>query len=117
MSIIKKTVKLTKEDYYKKHLNIINYILPEQLTKKEVEFLSWFMCLEGELKKDPFSTTGRKIVQNKMSIHPGGVGNYLRDLKKKNFIIKREGRLQILPILIPSENTQEYSFKLIKEDD
>ena len=113
---MKKAVRLSKEEYYKKHLYLINYILPTQMTRKEVEFLAHFMCLEGELKDTPFCTTGRNIVKEKMGVSSGGIGNYLVQLKKKNFITEKDGKLQILPVLIPNENSQTYMFKLIKEE-
>ena len=86
MKIIRKALKLSKEDYYAKHLLIINPILPKQLTPKEAETLAAFMALEGDLATMPFSTTGRSIVRKKMGISAGGLGNYLRDLKEKGFI-------------------------------
>ena len=49
MSIIRKALKLKKEEFYKKHLLIINHILPVQMTNKEAEVLAAFMSLEGEL--------------------------------------------------------------------
>ena len=113
MSIIRKTLKLKKEDFYKKHLLIINHILPVQMTNKEAEVLAAFMSLEGELSEDPFSTSGRKIVMRKLNIKPGGLGNYLDAFKKKQFVLENSDKeLQIIPILIPNKTEQLYQFKL-----
>lgn len=112
MSTIRKLLKLSKEEYYTKHLLIINHILPVQMTPKEAEVLASFMALEGDLAKDPFSTTGRKIVRDKVGISAGGLGNYLDQLKGKNFIIETDGVLRILPILVPNRKEQLYQFKL-----
>jgi len=112
MSIIRKTLRLNREEYYKKHLLIINHILPVQMTPKEAEVLAAFMSLEGDLAEDPFSTTGRKIVRSKLGISAGGLGNYLDKLKKKQFILESGNILKILPILIPENNNQGYEFKL-----
>jgi len=112
MNIIKKVLKLGKEDYYKKHLLIINHILPVQMTPKQAEVLAAFMSLEGDLANDPFSTTGRKIVRNKLNISAGGLGNYLDQLKKKKFIIEEGDKLKIFPILRPDQDVQGYQFKL-----
>ena len=114
MSIIQKVLKLSKEEFYKKHLLIINHLLPVQMTKKEAEVLAAFISLEGDLAKDPFSTTGRKIVRERLKIQPGGLGNYLEQLKIKGFIIenKETKNLTILPILRPNANNQIYQFKL-----
>ena len=83
------------------------------MTPKEAEVLAIFMALEGDISSDPFGTSGRKIVRNKMNISSGGLGNYLRDLKDKGFILtKVDGELYILPILIPQDKEQGYQFKL-----
>lgn len=114
MSIIKKALKLKKEEFYKKHLLIINHILPIQMTNKEAEVLAAFISLEGDIAKDPFSTSGRKIVRERLNIKPGGLGNYLEQLKSKGFIVlnKENNSLQVIPILIPSKEQQLYQFKL-----
>lgn len=115
MRPIRKLMKLSKEEYYKKHLLIINPLLPEQVTNKEAEILGAFMALEGDIAKDPFGTTGRKQVREKTGVSPGGLGNHLRILREKNFIIEVEGKLQLIPQLIPGREEQLYEFKLILE--
>ena len=114
MSIIRKALKLKKEEFYKKHLLIINHILPVQMTNKEAEVLAAFISLEGDIAKEPFSTSGRKIVRERLNIQPGGLGNYLDQLKTKGFIVedKVTKELKIIPILIPSKVEQTYQFKL-----
>jgi DNA-binding MarR family transcriptional regulator len=113
MNIIRKILRLNKEEYYKKHLLIINHLLPIQMTPKEAEVLAAFMSLEGDIANDPFGTSGRKIVKNKLGISAGGLGNYLDQLKKKEFILTRDdSSLYILPILIPDRDIQGYQFKL-----
>jgi len=116
MEIIRKALKLSREEYYKKHLFLINHILPVQMTPKEVEVLSAFMALEGDIAIDIFGTSGRKIVREKLNISAGGLGNYLEQLKGKGFIIYKNKELKIIPILIPERKTQGYQFKLeVKE--
>ena len=112
MEIIRKTLKLSKEDYYIKHLFLINHILPVQMTPKEIEVLAAFMSLEGDILKDQFGTSGRKIVRDKVGISAGGLGNYLEQIKNKGFIIETNKVLSILPILIPNKKVQGYQFKL-----
>lgn len=112
MNIIRKILRLNKEEYYKKHLLIINHLLPIQMTPKEAEVLAAFMSLEGDIANDPFGTSGRKIVKNKLGISAGGLGNYLDQLKKKGFILSNDNTLYILPILIPERKVQGYQFKL-----
>ena len=116
MEIIRKALSLSKEEYYKKHLLIINHILPIQMTPKEAEVLAAFMSLEGDISRDPFSTTGRKLVRDKLGISAGGLGNYLDQLKTKGFIYEDEQDeiklLKIFPILVPNKKVQGYQFKL-----
>ena len=113
MEIIRKKLKLQKEEFNKKHLLIINHLLPVQMTNREAEVLAAFLALEGDLAKDPFSTTGRKIVMGKLGLKPGGLGNFIRDLKKKKLILEtEEEELYLLPVLIPQEGRQLYQFVL-----
>lgn len=112
MNIIKKALKLSRREYYQKHLFLINHILPIQMTPKETEVLAAFMSLEGDIAEDPFGTSGRKMVRRKMGISAGGLGNYLDTLKSKRFIIGEKNDLSILPILIPEDKEQGYQFKL-----
>jgi hypothetical protein len=113
MNIIRKTVLLNKQEYFKKHLLIINHILPVQMTSKEAEVLAAFMSLEGDIGEEPFGTSGRKIVRSRVGISAGGLGNYLDQLKSKGFIYEDDGKLVILPILIPEKKEQGYQFKLM----
>lgn len=115
MKIISKSISLDSYNYHKKHLYIINPMLPIQMTDKEIEVLSAFMSLSGDLANEPFSTTGRKIVKEKLSLSLGGLGNYLRSLKIKGFILG-EDKLYILPLLIPEPDVQIYNFRLIKNE-
>jgi hypothetical protein len=112
MEIIRKALKLSREEYYKKHLFLINHILPIQMTPREAEVLATFMSLEGDISRDPFGTSGRKIVREKLNISSGGLGNYLEQLKSKGFIIDKEKELSIISILIPEKKVQGYQFKL-----
>ena len=70
------------------------------------------MSLENELAEDRFGTTARKVVRNKLTITPGGLGNYLKSLKQKGFIYKFRGAFQIASIVMHTEKSQTYSFKL-----
>jgi len=112
MKIVKKALILSREEFYKKHLHIINHILPIQLTYKEAEVLAHFLSLEGDIAKDPFGTSGRKIVKTRMGISSGGLGNYLDQLKSKEFIYEEDGELKVYPKLIPEKDIQFYQFKL-----
>ena len=47
MKIISKSLDLSREEYFKKHLLIINPLLPVQLTDKEAEVIAAFMTIES----------------------------------------------------------------------
>lgn len=118
MKIITKSLSLSKDKYFEKHLAIINPLLPEQMTNKEIEVIAAFLTLEGELGKHIFSTTGRKLVRDKLQLSNGGLSNYIKALKIKNFILEdNNGELFILDILKPERALQGYQFKLKLTED
>ena len=64
-----------------------------------------------------FGTSARKVVMQKMGLKPGGLGNYLRDLTKKGFLIEDEiHKFTILPILFPDSKVQDYQFQFIEHE-
>lgn len=112
MKEIKKTLTLDRTQYYEKHLAIINPMLPVRMTQKEIEVLASFMSLTGDIAKDRFGTTARKIIMEKHNISSSGIVNYLRSLREKQFI----NGDKIHPILFPEEDEQIYKFKLVNND-
>lgn len=113
MEKIVKVLKLNEIDYYSKHLEIVNPLLPVKLTPKEIEVLGNFMSLKGDIAEDRFGTSGRKIVKQRMGLQDGGLGNYIKSLKDKGFIVG-EDKLEILPFLQVEEGGQLYMFKIEK---
>ena len=111
--VISKTLSLSRSDYYRKHLGIINAILPEHLTPREIEILAEFMSLNGSIAHDRFGTTARKLVMGNLNLTLPGLSNHLKNLKDKKFI--RDDR--ILPILFPDLQEQGYAFKLINYEE
>lgn len=107
--LIKKVLKLSTLEYYNTHLQLINPLLPEHLTPKEIEFLSHFMSFNGTIAQDRFGTTARNMVKTSMGLSNAGISNYMNSLRIKKFI---NGNT-ILPILFPDEKEQVYHFKLI----
>ena len=110
--VIKKVLTLNQQDYYTKHLEIINCFLPVTMTPKEIEVLANFMSLQGDISNDRFGSTARKIVMQKMNLSLAGISNYMKSLKTKGFITGNS----ILPILFPDTKEQNYQFKLINHD-
>lgn len=107
--MIKKALKLSLEDYIKKHLEIINVFLPIKLTEKEIEVIGAFMAIEDI---DKFSSNNKKVVSGKLGIAMSNLSMYINKLIEKGFIIKIDDRLEVLPILYPSNGYQEYMFRV-----
>lgn len=123
MKIITSAIKLSNYEYYIKHLEIINIILPiekfpEKLTNKEIAVLAAFMCQDKSLiEEDMFNGVVRKKVMEKLIMKPGGLGNHLKSMIKKNFLIKNDltKRIKIGSFLIPEINNQGYRIKILKQ--
>lgn len=112
--ILRKELELSKEDYYKVHLALVNAVLPNaaKLTEKELEVLAYFMSLPDEIPLGRFGTYARKLVKEKMKINDSGLANYLRFLKNKRFILEKDNKLIFVPLInIPSDE-QSYSFTI-----
>lgn len=113
MEVIQKKLKTNK--FVEKHLEIINPMLPVQLTPKEIEVLASFMEIEGELVEDDrFNQLVRTKVRNKLQLSPGGLSNYLTTLTKKGFLKKHPitNKYTIKDFLFPNKNVQGYMFKI-----
>ena len=64
---VKKEV-IDRKDFYPKYLKLINVILPQPLTLKEIEVLSAFMELKGDIvSQERFGTQARKLVREKFN--------------------------------------------------
>jgi hypothetical protein len=117
MEILRKKLVLPKNDYYTKHLSIMNVFLPIKMTPKEIEVLAAFMSLEGDIAVQRFGTSARKLVMSSMGIKPGGLGNYFKSLKEKGFLLEHEiEKFTIFPMLYPDPAVQNYMFQLLKQD-
>ena len=118
MATIKKKLKLPKNEYYSKHLSIVNVFLPVKMTPKEIEVLACFMSLEGDIAEQRFGTSARKLVMSTMNLKPGGLGNYFKSLKQKKFLKELgHNKFEILSMLYPTPEYQNYMFQLIKVED
>ena len=119
MEILKKSLLLNEEDYFTTHLSIINPMLPKQLTPKELEVLGAFMSLKGDIASvDRFGTSCRKIVKNKLNLSDGGLGNYIKSLRDKGFILKNDEDILYVPqVLFADRNSQGYMFKITLKDE
>lgn len=114
---IRKLLKLSKREYYRTHLSLINCVIPKALTPKEIEVLAAFMSLEGDIAQLRFGPTAKKIVMEQVNIKPAGLSNYLTSLLERGFLIKRGDIIEIAPILLANPKEQHYRFKLEKLPD
>lgn len=113
MKVIKKTLSLPENEYYKIHLELVNTCLPVRMSKRELEVISVFMRINSLIR---FESKGKKIVKKELNLSDGSLGNHLRSLRDKGFILNVEGEEIILPILFPEGNEQVYNF-IIKNND
>lgn len=117
MENIRKSLELPKQEYYETHLSLINCILPIKMTPMEIKVMASFMALDGNIVRDRFGTTGRKIIREQHELSYAGLGNYIKAFKDKEFIIEeRNGEYKIIPLLFPEKKMQYYSFRLINTD-
>ena len=114
MKIIQKTLVLEKKEYYEKHLEIINALIPAPLSNMEIKVLALFMSLEGDLiDEDRFNGQARKKVCSELGISNAGLSNYLKSLKDKGSIVTNlNGTLEIIKLLNVESEEQFYQFKV-----
>lgn len=108
MIVLRKTLKVTPEDYFRKHLQIINVFMPVQLTGREIDVLAAFMYY------DNFKADTKQRICDMLNISSAGMGNYMATLKKKGYIIKDEkDNYTIIPVIRPASTAiQMYDFTL-----
>ena len=118
MKVLRKTLKVDKDNFYKMHLNIVNSLMDNALTGTEIEVLATFMSLDKSIiEEDMFNTLARKQVKEKLGgMSAGGLGNHLKSMITKEFLIKNEitNRITVVPALIPVDDSQGYQIKLIQ---
>jgi hypothetical protein len=101
----KEVVKIT--DFYPKYLKLINVILPHPLTQKEIEVLSAFMELKGDLvESNRFGTEARRLIRNKFGFKThSNIDNYIKYFRTKGILVKNKdtGLLEMNKVVsIPS---------------
>ena len=116
MKIVKTKI-LSEKKYFETHLALVNVLLPVKMTHMETVVLSRFMMLKGDIAKQRFGATARKMVKADLKISSASLSIYLSKLEEKGFIIKKNDEVVILPILIPDDKEQLYQFKLVINED
>ena len=124
MQVITKVLKVGKCDYYVKHLEILNILVPEEqfpekLSSKEIQVLAGFMSQDKALiDEDMFNGVVRKKVMElpNLKLKPGGLGNHLKKMIEKGFLQKNDltKKIILLPFMFPEINGQGFRIKLVK---
>lgn len=115
--VLRKVLRVSRHEFYRIHLQIVNALLPVKLTPKEVDVLAAFMSLDGDIATDRFGTSARKIIKKQLKLSDGGLGNYLKSFKDKKFVLYSDGGSDYVnPVLNVSEEEQNYMIKLINLD-
>lgn len=107
-----KVKKVSEKKYYESHLHIVNVLLPIKMTPTEIKVLSRFMMLKGDIAESRFGATAKKMVKKDLKLSSAGLSNHLKHLNDKGFITTKDNVTEILSILIPDEDNQEYSIRL-----
>lgn len=119
MKRLKKEI-INRGDFFPKYLKLVNVILPEPLTNKEIEVLSEFMVLQGDLVRlDRFGTQARNLVRTKMGFKTNSnLDNYVKYFKDKGVIVldPKTEKLVISPkIAVPDSEGEvvlTFAFKI-----
>ena len=100
--VIGKILKLSPYEYYQTHLKIVSAVLPNPFTGREIEVLASFMACEPSLiEDDMFNTLVRKKVKKKLNLSDGGLGNHLKSMVDKGWLVRNEitGSLKVREVL------------------
>ena len=111
----KETIK--RKEFYPKYLKLVNVILPKPLTLREIDVLSAFMELNGDIASERFGTQARRLIRERFKFNsPSNIDNYIKYFKDKGVVIKdKTNKLILNPrINIPEEEKElELTFRYI----
>lgn len=107
-------------EFFKKHIQIVNFVFETNLIKKEIEVLANFLALDDKATRgDIFNTYAKKIIKSRLNISSSGLSNYLGDLTAKGFLKKEidTGRLEVNKNILPtSDLSQSYNIEIYYEE-
>jgi len=103
---------LQEDEYYRTHLGIINNFIPVKMTNREIDVLAAFMVVDNLIR---FETKGKRLVKSALGLSNGSLGNHLKRLRDKKFIIKLDNSEIIPNIFFPESDIQYYNFLIKKE--
>jgi hypothetical protein len=114
---VRKSLTLSTREYYMTHLLIINTIIPPilRITHKEIEVLAAFLTVPPDVR---FTSLGRKLVRDALSLSPSSISNYMKALITKKFILTSPQDesipIGVAPNILPNP-TQEYHIRIIHD--
>ena len=116
-----KTLKLRTDEYYERHVMLVNAILGNPLTGREVEVLGIVLHLQDQ-GQDPFSRENRALIKKKLKIESANLSNFIRGLVSKKFMKRGsdaggKAAIIIAPGLSPGGKEEIYQFKLIHDNE
>jgi len=89
MSKRKKVFRLDGLDYYRKHLEVLNTLLPVKLTDKEIDIISILLDRDiSDIEDDLLSTDIRRRLRETLNLSHANISTRLKKLEEKGFIRK-----------------------------
>jgi len=111
MRVVKKTLKLHRDSYFKTHLSIVSAVLPVSPTGRELDILAAFLSRGNIINSET-----RKEVMEYLGISDSNLSNFMGRLVNKGLIkVALEGTTKVYsihPVLIPDPNNQSYNFTI-----
>lgn len=115
----------TEKEFTKVHLNILNALLPNKMTNKEIDVLVEFINLESTIIKidGVFGSSSKKVVRKSLSMSSSQLNNIIKSLTDKKMIYLDKGNLairsylNIKPIRGNEPYNIIYNFKLELNDE
>lgn len=105
-----KKQRIDRKNFYPKYLKLINVILPQPLTQREIDILSAFMELEGDVvDNDRFGTQARRLVRERFKFKShSNLDNYIQYFKRKGVLYTDDtGKLKVVnSINIPKDEKE-----------
>lgn len=99
----KKLVFSDKFEMQRVRVALINAIFEKKLANREIDYLAYYLALSGDIVDlgGRFSATATEIVKKQMGVTSQRMTNIKKGLKKKNLIIEKDGKEEIIPELHP----------------
>ena len=99
----KKLVFSDKFEMQRVRVALINAIFEKKLANREIDYLAYYLALSGDIVDlgGRFSATATEIVKKQMGVTSQRMTNIKKGLNKKNLIIEKDGKEEIIPELHP----------------